>query len=295
MKPVYKIVFFISLVLTVVAIVLVAIFGLRLGVDFRGGAVMEIKFEKVRPAVSELNYLVGGISGIQSVSASHLGEHETILRLNSVDESTHQAILSVIRSKYGEVAENKFDSIGPAIGQELKSKSITAIIVLLFAVVTYIAFVFRKLSSVLSPWAMGAAAVSAMVHDVLIPMGLFAYLGHFYGIEVTAVFVAGALTILGYSISDSVVVFDRVRENVIRFGKSENFANLVHKSILQTLVRSVNTTVTTVLALAAIFFFGGESIKYFALALAVGIISGSYSSIFVASPILVWMSRRARA
>lgn len=291
MRSIYKIVFFISVALTVVAIVLVVIFGLRLGVDFLGGAVMEIDFEKNRPGVGELNSLAAGISGVQSISSSHLGEREAILRLNDINETSHQEILAALRDKFGRVTENKFDSIGPAIGKELKNKSITAIIVLLFAVVIYIAFVFRKLSSVLSPWAMGAAAVAAMIHDVLIPMGLFAYLGHFYGIEITAVFVAGALTILGYSISDSVVVFDRVRENVIRFEKSENFGNLVHKSILQTLVRSINTTLTTVLALGAIFFFGGESIKYFALALAVGIISGSYSSIFVASPILVWMSK----
>lgn len=283
--------FFASVALTIAAVVLVALWGLRLGVDFRGGAVMEVSFKKERPVAGELNSLVAGISGIESVSASHLGEHEAILRLNDINETTHQELLAALRNKFGGVEESKFDSIGPAIGKELKNKSITAIIILLFAVVLYIAFVFRKLSSALSPWAMGAAAVAAMVHDVLIPMGLFAYLGHFYGIEITAVFVAGALTILGYSISDSVVVFDRVRENVIRFGKSENLANLVHKSILQTLVRSINTTVTTVLALGAIFFFGGESIKYFALALAVGIISGSYSSIFVASPILVWMSR----
>lgn len=291
MRLIYKIAFIISVGLTIIAIVLVVVFGLRLGVDFRGGAVMEIGFEGARPAVSELNSLVSGISGVQSINSSHLGEREAILRLNSIDEAAHQAILSVLENKFGKISENKFDSIGPAIGKELKSKSITAIIVLLFAIVIYIAFVFRKLSSVLSPWAMGVAAVAAMVHDILIPAGLFAYLGHFYGVEVTAVFVAGALTILGYSISDSVVVFDRIRENMLRFGKSENFANLTHKSILQTLVRSINTTITTVLALAAIFFFGGESIKYFALALAVGIISGSYSSIFVASPILVWMSK----
>jgi len=134
-----------------------------------------------------------------------------------------------------------------------------------------------------------------LIHDILIPTGIFAWLGHYYGIEVTAVFVAAALTILGYSLSDSVVVFDRVRENVLRLGHKDNFGELVHKSIMQTLVRSLNTTFATLLSLVSIYFFGGESIKYFALALILGIFCGAYSSFFVAAPILVWLSRKKKS
>jgi preprotein translocase subunit SecF len=176
----------------------------------------------------------------------------------------------------------------------LKNKSITAILVLLLAIVVYIAIVFRKLSTVLSPWAMGFAAVAALAHDILVPTGIFVLLGHYFNVEITAVFLAAALTILGYSISDSVVVFDRIRENVLRFGAKENFGETVHRSIMQTLVRSMNTTFTTLLSLIAIYFFGGESVKYFALALMIGIFCGAYSSIFIASPILVWWGRRNR-
>ena len=142
---------------------------------------------------------------------------------------------------------------------------------------------------------MGIAAVLALIHDVGIPVGVFALLGHFYGIEISAVFVAAALTILGYSVSDTVVVFDRVRENVIRYGSKENFGELVHKSVMQTLARSLNTNFTVLLSLFAIYFFGGESIKYFSLSLIIGIFLGAYSSIFVASPLLLLVGKRSKS
>lgn len=294
MKPVYKIMFFFSAALTVLAIVLVAVFGLRLGVDFKGGSVMEVVFSVQRPSSGELRAIISSIPGVADVNVSPIADRGALIKLNDISEQAHQEILGVLSDKFGEITENRFDSIGPTIGKELKNKSITAIVILLLAVVVYIAIVFRKLSQVLSPWAMGFAAVAALVHDVLVPAGLFAFLGYYLNIEITAVFLAAALTILGYSISDSVVVFDRVRENVLRFGAKENFEETVHRSIMQTIVRSINTTFTTLLSLAAICFFGGESVKYFALALMVGIFSGTYSSIFIASPILVWWGRGRR-
>ncbi|MEK7151575.1 MAG: protein translocase subunit SecF [Patescibacteria group bacterium] len=290
MKLAYKIMFFLSAALTVSAIIAVAILGLRFGVDFKGGSLMEIVFEKPRPAVSDLVVLVDALPEVENISANPIGDAGMILRINDIEESTHQDILSAISKKFGTITENRFDSIGPTMGRELKSKSIQAIIILLLAIVIYIAIVFRRITKILSPWAMGLAAIIALMHDLLIPMGVFALLGHYYGIEITAVFVAAALTILGYSLSDSVVVFDRVRENILRSGTSQDFGELVHRSVMQTLVRSLNTTFTTLLALVAIFFFGGESIKYFALSLIIGIVAGAYSSIFVASPMLVWLS-----
>ncbi len=292
MKPVYKIMFFVSVALTLTAVVLVVIFGLRFGVDFKGGSLLEIVFDGERPTVAELSNVVAEVPGVKNININPVGDRGALLRLNDIDEQTHQEILNKISQKFGSATENRFDSIGPTIGNELRSRSIKAIVILLIAIVIYIALVFRKMTKVLSPWAMGLAAVIALVHDILIPIGVFALLGYFIGVEITAVFVAAALTILGYSLSDSVVVFDRVRENVLRFGATQNFGDLVHKSVMQTLVRSLNTTFTTLLALIAIFFFGGESIKYFALALIIGIFSGAYSSIFIASPILVWWGHR---
>lgn len=297
MKIAYKIMFFVSMALTAAAIIFTAVFGLRFGIDFRGGALMEVVFKDLphRQAggpvdIAELNSVINTISGIENLSINPAGEDGFLIRLNEIDEQTHQEILAAMSKKFGAVSENRFDSIGPTVGNELRGKSIRAIVILILAIVAYIAFVFRKLQRVLSSWAMGLAAIVALFHDILIPIGVFAILGYYFGIEITAVFVAAALTILGYSLSDSVVVFDRVRENVMRFGSSVGFSELVHKSVMQTLVRSLNTTFTTLLSLVAIYFFGGESIKYFALALIIGIFAGAYSSIFVASPLLVWFS-----
>ena len=187
-----------------------------------------------------------------------------------------------------------FDSVGPAIGSELRGDSLKAIIIALLAICVYIAIVFRAMRRTLSPWIMSFATMVALTHDILVPLGVFAYLTHFKGVEIGAVFVAAILTILGYSISDTVVVFDRVRENILRghLTKDKSFGQVVHESIMQTLVRSINTNITTLLSLVAIYFFGGASIRYFALALIIGIFSGAYSSIFIASPVLVWLSRR---
>lgn len=292
MRNVYKIMFFVSMALTLAAIILVAVFGLRFGIDFHGGSVMEISLQNKQLSPDNVTGTVNSVPGVSDVNVSPAGDSRFIVRLNDINENVHQQVLKALSDKYGQIAENRFDSIGPTIGHELRRKSIISIIILLLAVTVYIAFVFRKLSRVLSPWAVGLAAIVALIHDVTIPIGVFAILGHYRGIEITAVFVAAALTILGYSISDSVVVFDRVRENVLRFGGKEQFDQLVHKSVMQTLVRSINTTLATLLALIAIYLFGGESIRYFSLALIIGIFSGAYSSIFIASPILVWLSRR---
>ncbi len=294
MYSVYKIMFFLSLALTIAAAVAVAIFGLRLGVDFKGGSVLELSFAEDRPAAGDLVKFIDGLAGVNNPAASPAGDKSVIVRLNEVDEPTHQKILEAVSQKYGRVTENRFDSVGPTVGDELKRKSLTAIVVLLFAIAAYIAFVFRKLAKVLSPWAMSLATVAALLHDIIIPIGVFALLGRYLGIEISAVFVAAILTILGYSVSDSVVVFDRVRENVLRLGSRDKFDLVVHQSIMQTLSRSLNTTFTTLLSLIAIYLFGGETVKYFALALIIGIFLGAYSSIFVAAPILTWWSGRGR-
>lgn len=294
MHIIYKVVFTISISLLVAAFVIAFIYPLRLGVDFTGGSVIELSFPGSRPVLEDLNQTVRGVSGVTDASSSPAGDNDVFLRLNSLDEATHQQVLKSLTDKFGPITENRFDSVGPSVGAELRQKSVYAIVLLLLAIVVYIAVVFRKVARVLSPWAMGVAALLALLHDVIIPVGVFALLGHFYGIEISAVFVAAALTILGYSVSDTVVVFDRVRENVLRFGSKEKFSDLVHRSVMQTLTRSLNTNLTVLLSLIAIYFFGGESIKYFSLALIIGIFLGAYSSIFVASPVLVWWHEKSK-
>jgi len=295
MKAIYKVVFTFSVVITIAAIVCVFSYGLKLGVDFKGGSIIELEFANARPRIGEIQKELDGLQ-LKELSINFAGANGVIIKTSELSEATHQQILINLKTKFGEtnIDEKRFDSIGPTIGQELKSRSILAIIIVLIAVIIYIALVFRKLSRTLSPWAMGISAVAALIHDVAIPMGVFAILGRFYNVEMGAIFLAAALTILGYSVSDTVVVFDRVRENIVRGKAKEDFGVTVHHSIMQTLSRSLNTTFTTLLALIAIYLFGGESVKYFALALIIGIFLGAYSSIFIASPILVWWTNRRR-
>ena len=262
------------MILTIAALVITGIVwrkggGNFLSADFRGGSLLEVSFQN--------------------------GQPNQIIRERTMTDERRQEILKELSTKYGPVTQERFDDIGPVVGRELKTKSVRAVIILLIVIIVYISLVFRTMSRALSPWVLGVAAVVALLHDIIVPVGVFSLLGFYADVEITAVFVAAALTILGYSVSDTVVVFDRVRENVVRFGTKEEFPAIVHKSILQTLTRSINTSMTTLLSLLAIFFFGGESIKYFALALIIGIISGTYSSMFVAAPIVMWWHNRRKS
>ncbi|HTP56906.1 MAG TPA: protein translocase subunit SecF [Candidatus Paceibacterota bacterium] len=289
--------FFVSLGLMITAVVFLATWGLRFGVDFRGGSELELTFSQ-RPAVTDLTTVLTKLSlpELKDVTVSPTGNTGVVIRSDTLTEDQHQTVLQAIKKAFPGVqtTEARFDSIGPVIGSELKSKAVSAIVAVIIAIALYIAIVFRGMRRTLSWWVMSFATMVALAHDVLLPLGVFALLGHIGGVEISAVFVAAILTIMGYSISDTVVVFDRVRENIVkgRLGRDVSFAEAVHRSIMQTVVRSINTNISVLLSLIAIFLFGGASIKYFALALIVGIFSGAYSSIFVASPLLVWMGRR---
>jgi len=191
-----------------------------------------------------------------------------------------------------EVEELRFDSVGPTIGQELKSRSISAMIIVIVAIVLYIAWTFRKVSKPVASWKYGISAIIALFHDVIITMGVFSILGEFYGVEINTAFVAAILTVLGYSVNDTIVVFDRVRENLPK--SDEDFEGTVNLSVNQTIKRSINTSLTTLIVLLSILFFGGTTIQDFVLALSIGVFVGTYSSIFLASPILVVWEKLTR-
>lgn len=284
--------FFVSMALTFAALAAFLVYGLNLGVDFKGGSIMELEFYNTRPSVEDIHKILSDDNvSVNDIEVSLIGDGGLLFKMGEVSEVQHQEIINKIKVGFDDsFQEKKFDSIGPLVGEELKDKSVQAIIITLLAIIIYIAFVFRKMSVVLSPWAMGLAAMLALAHDIIIPVGVFSLLGNFSGVEISAVFMAALLTILGYSVSDTVVIFDRIRENVIRNRAREDFGKIVHISIMQTLTRSLNTNFTALLSLVAIYLFGGESLKYFALALIIGIFLGAYSSIFVASPLLVWWS-----
>ena len=277
----------ISAALVVLSIAALAIWGLRLGIDFKGGSLLEARFLAGRPDKSVLAEALGPLD-LGTVTIQPIGEDSVLIRAKDIDEQKHQEVLKALKEKAPEqkLEEESFESIGPAIGQELKKRALWAIALVLIMIVLYIAYAFRKVSRLVSSWRYGVAALIALAHDVIIPAGIFAILGHFLGKEADLLFVTALLTILGFSVHDTIVVFDRIREN-LRRGAGRDFQETVGLSVAQTLTRSISTSFTVLLTLLAIYFFGGASIKDFSLILILGIFFGTYSSIFIASPILV--------
>lgn len=266
------------------SVVSLAVFGLKFGLDFTGGTLAEIEFSETRPSNDEIAKAIE-ILDLGSVNIQPSGERGAILRLKDIDEATHQKVVSTINEKW-QMEEKRFESIGPTIGAELKRKAIFAIILAAALIILYIAWAFRKVSWPVSSWKYGVCAILALIHDVTIPTGVFSLLGHYRGVEVDGLFITALLTILGFSVHDTIVVFDRVREN-LKNAPKEKFEDTVNASVNQTIGRSINTSLTVLLVLSAIYFFGGETIKNFALVLILGVSFGTYSSIFIASPLLV--------
>lgn len=269
--------------LFIASIVLVAAFGLRIGIDFTGGSLLEAEFRGARPPVEDVAKRIAPLN-LGEARLQPAGERGLIIRLRHIDEPTHQLLLAALGS---DASEKRFDTVGPTIGRELRAKSIVAVAVVILLIVFYIAFAFRKVSEPVQSWKYGVATIVALVHDVVIPTGLFALAGRFLGFEVDALFVTAILTILGFSVHDTIVVFDRIRENLKKSHNQRDFAALVNRSVNETFTRSINTSLTVILALAAVWFFGGESMRAFSATLIAGIIAGTYSSIFIASPLLV--------
>jgi len=287
-----KIFYGFSLALIGAGIFSIIFWGLHFGIDFRGGSLLEINFSGTRPEIKTVQDKLATLN-LGDVAAQPTGSNGFFLRLKDIDENTHQQILSVLGT-LGQVEEIRFDSVGPVIGQELKGRAYSAILMVLLLIIVYIAFAFRKVSRPVASWKYGLAAIVALFHDVFIPTGIFSILGHYLGVEIDLLFVTGLLTILGFSVHDTIVVFDRIREN-LRKGVGKGFEDTVNISINQTITRSINTSLTVFLTLLAIYIFGGASTKYFALLLMIGIFFGTYSSIFVASSLLVtWESWRQK-
>lgn len=283
-----------SLAIMGTAVAFIVIWGLKFGLDFTGGSLLEVNFASSQPNVAQIQDALKD-NNLGSLVIQPSEGNSVILRFSNTDEATHQAALDSLRGLegvHGQLEEIKFDSIGPSIGQELRSKAFWIFILVLVIIIVYISFAFQKVSKPVASWKYGIISIIALSHDMVVTIGVFALLGHFYGVEVNSTFVVALLTVLGYSINDTIVVFDRVRENL---PKSEfDFPTTVNISLNQTIWRSLNTTLTTLLALIAVFIFGGDSIKDFVLALIVGIFSGAYSSIFVASPLLVYFEKWQR-
>lgn len=272
------------------SIVSLLVYPPKLGIDFTGGSLMEVEFSErpesvdVRAALFDAGY---GESLVQTT-----GESGLLIRMQDVDEDIHQEILGVLGGKYGDMEELRFESIGPTIGGELRRNAMWSLAMVLVAIALYVAYAFRKVSRPVPSWKYGLTTlIAALLHDVLLPLGAFAVLGTFMPVELNLGFVAAILTILGFSVHDTIVVFDRIRENLMKTGG--DFEEVVENSVNETLARSINTTLTTLFPLTAIFLWGGETLKYFALALMIGMVAGTYSSIFLASPLLVVFQKKS--
>jgi len=275
----------ISGIFIVASVIALLLWGLKFGIDFKGGSILEVAYsDNKRP---ETNQIIDSLKPLKlnDLRISPIGDNGVNFRFRETDETTHQEIIRILKLN-NNIEERRFSSIGPTIGTELKQKSIKAIIIVLFGISLYIAWAFRRVSKPLSSWRYGVVTLAALFHDLIIPIGLFAFLGHFYGVEVGTNFIVALLVILGFSVHDTIVVFDRIRENLKRYA-SLDFMPLVNQSVNETLVRSISTSFTVLLTLLALYVFGGESLRYFILALMVGIFFGTYSSIFIASPLLV--------
>jgi len=278
--------YILSGLLVISALALIFVFGLKFGIDFVGGSILEVNFAQ-RPENQTIQEKLKEFN-LGEITIQPTGDKGVIIRVREIDQDTHQKILSKI-SEISETKEERFENIGPIIGKELRQKTIILIIVSLIALLCYIAIAFKKVSFPVSSLQYGVSSIITLSFDILITVGLLAFLGEFYNVQFNIPIITALLTILGYTINDKVIVFDRIRENLLKH-RGADFDSIVNQSLNETIVRSLTTGSCTLLVLFSIFLFGGETLKYFALTLIVGIVIGTYSSLFLAAPLLVnWL------
>lgn len=273
-----------------VAVAALVVFGLKAGIDLMGGTQWDIAFRAAPHATeADVRAALAG-AGQTETSVKKTSDGTFIVRFPNVTEETHHALAQALEQKFGALDEKSFSSIGPAIGSELRKKSIWAIVLVLFGISLYIAYVFRKVSRPIQSWKYGVVTLLTLFHDVVIPAGMLAILGRFMGIEIDTNFIVALLVVMGFSVHDTIVVFDRIRENILLArGKTFDLGDLIDRSVHETFQRSLNTSFTLFLVLLAMLVFGPASLFFFVLTMMVGTIFGTYSSIFVASPLLyVW-------
>lgn len=258
-------------------------FGLKQGIDFAGGVAWQLQFENL-PARGDLAAI------FPEAVITPQGQNQALVRLEKITDAERQAKLQELNEQFGKVEELNFQNIGAVVGDDLRRKAIWAFILVLVTISVYVALAFRKVSRPVSSWKYGIITLLTLFHDALIPAGLYAVLGHFFNAEVDTNFIVAILVVMGFSVHDTIVVFDRIREN-LRIGKLDklDFNGLVNNSVNQTMARSINTSLTLILTLFALLILGPVSLHYFVLTILVGVMVGTYSSIFIASPLLtIW-------
>jgi len=287
--------FALSLIVVAPGLIALLLFGLNLSIDFTGGSRLTVSFGQ--------NIEKQKIDGIkQSLISQNIkvytveqSKNQVYFRTNPISQKQNAHFVNELSKNFKDAKETEFETIGPTIGRETTINAIKAVFFASLLIILYITWSFRKVPKPASSLRFGVSAIIALIHDVLVVLGIFAILGHFFGVEVDSLFVTAILTVIGFSVHDTIVVFDRIREN-LRRSSQDSFPQIVNDSILQTLDRSLNTSLTVLLVLFALLLFGGETIRWFVVALLIGVTSGTYSSIFNASPILVvwqeWSEKR---
>ena len=292
-----KLYFILSLLVIIPGIVSLLFYGLHFSIDFTGGSLLEVKIEHAQQPVT--NDSVKKITEEEMVEVATIqssGAQTYLLRLKPINKDQSNTIQKAMGEKLGaKVSEVRFETVGPTVGKELTQKAILSVIIASIAIVLYIAWAFRRVPKPTSSWEFGIVTIIALLHDILVVIGVFSILGHYYGAEVDSLFITALLTVMGFSVHDTIVVFDRIRENLHRMGGT-SFATVVNESMVQTLARSLSTSLTVLFTLFALLLFSSGSLKWFLVALLIGIVSGTYSSIFNASPLLVvwqeWIEKK---
>jgi len=281
----YKFIYFaISLIVLFPGIYSLISYGLRPSIDFTGGSLLEIQTAK--PVSLDV------FSAPDLAYAQTSSDNVYLLRFKPLTQDQSVQYVESLKAKIGEVSLKRFETVGPTVGAELTRKALLSVAIASICIVLYIAWSFRKIPHPYSSWKFGISAVIALLHDALVLIGLFSIFGHFYKVEIDSLFITALLTVIGFSVHDTIVVFDRIRENLPKFPKVP-FGQIVDFSLTETLNRSLNTSLTVILTLVSLLLFGGETTRWFIVALLIGIISGTFSSLFNAAPILaLWEERK---
>lgn len=285
-----KIWFSLSIIGVIIGIIAISLFGFKTGIDFAGGTILEIQVTKSQDSgidnklviINSYKELVDLDVAVQTVE-----ENRYMIRSKQLSNDQKNEILTHLQESFVSVEELRFESVDPTISYDIVRKAILAVILAVLAILFYVAYTFRKIPKPLSSWRFSIAAIIALMHDMIILLGVYAIVSKYFGAEVDGLFITALLTLLGFSVHDTIVTFDRIRENLHRRA-GEDVNIIINDSVVETIVRSINTSFTLLLVLVAMFFFGGNTLKFFTLALIVGVLVGTYSSIFIAAPVLLW-------
>ena len=295
LKPA-KYFFILSATLTIISIGLAIYPGARLSIEFTGGTRIELKVKASGVTTTSVLTAVQSFeNGALKATVNKMSNGDFLVRMKGIDDDAHKALLTHLNAQLGEFDQVQYTTIGPTVGETLKIRAVYALLSASLGIIVYLAFAFRKIPRKYSPWKFGVVAVVTLLHDVMVTVGLFVILSYTTSFEVDTLFVTALLTILGYSVNDTIIIFDRIRDNLYIQERKEDFAVVANRSINQAWKRSCYTSTSTLIMLCSLLFLGSSSLHWFVLALIIGIILGTYSSIFVATPLLVyWNDRKPR-